>query len=169
MGRLGDGLRKARVSAWVARIRADWTHKVTTAIAKNNAVVVIEDLNVAGMVKNRKLARAISDIGMSEFRRQLTYKAALYGSTLVVADRWYPSSKTCSVCGAVKTKLSLSERAYHCEECGASLNRDINAAMNLRRLGYSQSPGQPEKACGLASARGSRLKQEPQRKCHHGG
>jgi len=95
---------------------------------------VIEDLNVSGMVKNHKLARAISDVGMSEFRRQIEYKADWQGIEMVVADRWFPSSKTCSQCGTVKPELALSERTYTCEVCGLSIDRDLNAAINLSQI-----------------------------------
>lgn len=118
----------------VAAQRGDGLHKLTTRLAKQYGAVVVEDLNVAGMVRNRKLARQIADAGFGEFRRQLTYKTQWYGSRLVVADRWYPSSKTCSGCGAVKPKLSLSERTYTCTECGLALDRDLNAALNLAAL-----------------------------------
>jgi transposase len=89
---------------------------------------------VAGMLRNRHLARAIGDTGMAELRRQLTYKSIWYGCRLVVADRFYPSSKTCSACGWVKAKLSLAERTFCCEACGLVLDRDLNAACNLANL-----------------------------------
>jgi IS605 OrfB family transposase len=118
----------------VAAQRRDGLHKLTARLAKQYGTIVVEDLNVAGMVRNRKLARQISDAGFAEFRRQLAYKTAWYGSRLVVAGRWFPSSKTCSGCGAVKPKLSLSERTYTCTECGMVLDRDLNAALNLAAL-----------------------------------
>jgi len=86
------------------------------------------------MVRNRHLARALSDTGMAEFRRQLAYKTTWYGSRLVVADRFYPSSKTCSTCGWVRAKLTLAERTFICEACGSRLDRDLNAARNLAKL-----------------------------------
>ena len=89
------------------------------------------------MQRNKRLALSVSDAGMGELRRQLTYKSEWYGSTLVVADRFYPSSKLCSGCGVIKDALSLSERVYYCDVCGLSLDRDENAAINLRRLGLS--------------------------------
>jgi transposase len=95
---------------------------------------VVEDLNVAGMAKNRRLARAVSDAGFGEIRRQLAYKTVWNGGTLIVADRWYPSSKTCSGCCVVKTKLRLSERIFVCTECDLALDRDVNAARNLASL-----------------------------------
>ena len=121
----------ARLHQTIANIRKDTLHKLTTYLAKNHGTIVIEDLNVSGMVKNHKLAKAISDMGFGEFRRQLEYKTKLYGSSLVIADRWFPSSKTCSNCGVKKEILSLSERVFQCEECGVQIDRDLNAAINL--------------------------------------
>jgi putative transposase len=95
---------------------------------------VVEDLNVAGMLTNRRLARRVADAGFGELRRQLTYKTVWNGGRLHVADRWYPSSKTCSRCGAVKSKLTLRERIYQCTTCGLILDRDLNAARNLAAL-----------------------------------
>ncbi|WP_405089401.1 transposase [Micromonospora sp. NBC_01392] len=126
--------RLGRAHARVANLRRDGLHKLTTRLVREHATVVVEDLNVAGMLRNRRLARHITDAGFGEIRRQLTYKASWNGGQLIVADRWYPSSKTCSGCGAVKTKLPLSERAYHCQTCGLTLDRDLNAARNLAAL-----------------------------------
>lgn len=103
-------------------------------------MIVLEDLHVRGMQQNRHLALSISDAGLGEFRRQLTYKSEWYGSLLIIADRFYPSSKLCSGCGTIKDTLALSERQYECEVCGLSLDRDENAASNLRRLGLAQLP-----------------------------
>ena len=121
----------ARLHARVANQRLDAIHKVTTMIARTYSTVCIEDLNVAGMVKNRRLAKAVSDAAFGEFRRQLEYKTARTGARLHVVDRWYPSSKTCSGCGRVKAKLSLSERVYRCDGCGLVMDRDLNAAVNI--------------------------------------
>ena len=96
--------------------------------------MVVEQLNVAGLLRNRRLARAICDTGMAELRRLLAYKTTWYGGRLVVADRFYPSSKTCSRCGWVKAKLTLTERTFRCETCGLVLDRDLNAARNLAKL-----------------------------------
>jgi putative transposase len=96
--------------------------------------VVVEHLNMAGLSRNHRLARALTDSGMGQLRRLLTYKTRWYGSELVIADSFYPSSKTCSTCGWVKAKLSLGERTFKCEACGISLDRDINAARNLAKL-----------------------------------
>jgi putative transposase len=98
-------------------------------------VIVLEDLHVKGMQRNKQLGLSVSDAGMGELRRQLTYKSDWYGARLVVADRFYPSSKLCSGCGTIKSTLGLSERVYDCDVCGLSLDRDENAAINLRRLG----------------------------------
>jgi putative transposase len=123
-----------RVHHRIVNLRRDAIHKLTTALAREYATIVVEDLHVAGMVKNRRLARALCDAGFGEIRRQLTYKAAWNGGRLIVADRWYPSSKRCSGCGVVKTKLRLSERVFACTECGLVLDRDVNAASNLASL-----------------------------------
>lgn len=123
-----------RVHHRVTALRRDAIHKLTTGLARHYGTVVVEDLNVAGMAKNRRLARAVSDAGFGEIRRQLAYKTGWNGGRLHVADRWYPSSKTCSGCGAVKAKLPLSERTFTCTECGLVLDRDENAALNLAAL-----------------------------------
>lgn len=125
----------ARLHARVANQRLDAIHKVTTMIARTYSTVCIEDLHVAGMMKNHRLARSVSDASLGEFRRQLEYKTARTGAALHVVDRWYPSSKTCSKCGAVKAKLSLSERVYRCDGCGLVMDRDLNAAINIKVAG----------------------------------
>ena len=127
--------RVARLHARVADVRADAINKATTMIAGNYSTVCVEDLNVAGMVKNHCLARSLSDAALGEFRRQLEYKTARSGAVLRVVDRWFPSSKTCSNCGVVKAKLSLSERTFNCDACGASMDRDLNASINIRVAG----------------------------------
>lgn len=121
----------------VADQRRDAIHKLTTGLAATYGTIVVEDLNVAGMLANRRLARHLADASFGEIRRQLEYKTAWYGGNLIVADRWFASSKTCSECGAVKAKLALSERTYCCTECGTVLDRDVNAAVNLARLAGS--------------------------------
>ena len=127
--------RIARLHSRVADVRADAINKATTMIAQTYSNVCIEDLNVAGMVKNRCLARSVSDASLGEFRRQLEYKTARSGVVLRVVDRWYPSSKTCSNCGTVKAKLPLSERTFNCDACGLSIDRDLNAAINIKVAG----------------------------------
>ena len=137
-------LRLAKMYLKVFNIRQDTLHKVTTYLAKSHSEVVIEDLLVSGMMKNRKLARAIADVGFYEFRRQLDYKCQWYGSELVVVPRFFPSSKMCSQCGHRKKEFSLSEREYHCEQCGLVIDRDLNAALNLVAVSLPET----ENACG---------------------
>jgi len=123
--------------------RNDWLHKLTTRICRENQSVVIEQLSVKNMMANRRLARAISDESWYEFCRQLGYKAQIYGTEVITAPKFYPSSKTCSNCGHAKVELALDERTYACSECGFVGDRDLNAARNLSRLGLSRS-----NACG---------------------
>ena len=125
----------ARLHAHVANQRLDGLHKLTTRLAETFSDISIENLNVAGMVKNHHLAKPIMDAAFGEFRRQLEYKTARTGARLHVVDRWYRSSKTCSGCGSVKAKLSLSERTYRCDGCGLVLDRDLNAAINIQVAG----------------------------------
>ena len=106
-------------------------HKLTTALTDNFQYISIENLNVKGMMANHKLAKAISDMGFYEFRRQLEYKAKLKGNIINVIDRWFPSSKTCCNCGNVKKDLTLKERIYKCKKCGIKLDRDFNASINI--------------------------------------
>jgi len=143
-GRRKAAARLARLHARIANVRRDALHKLTTTLATTAGTVVVEDLNVTGMARNRRLARALADTGMAEVRRQLTYKTRWYGSVLVVADRWYPSSKTCSACGLVKAKLALAERTFTCEACGLVLDRDLNAARNLAGLVQQVAGSGPE-------------------------
>ena len=121
----------ARIHARVANQRLDAMHKLTTWLASTYSHISVEDLNAAGMARNRRLAKAVSDAAFGEFRRQLEYKTARTGAALHVVDRWFASSKTCSKCGRVKAKLSLSERVFHCDACGLSIDRDLNAAVNI--------------------------------------
>jgi putative transposase len=123
----------ARLHRKIANIRKDTLHQTTTLLAKNHGTIVIEDLNVSGMMANQRLSKAIADMSFFEFRRQLTYKCKLYGSNLVVVDRWFPSSKTCSNCGTKKETLTLDERVFHCNRCGFVIDRDLNAAINLSK------------------------------------
>ena len=128
----------ARLHARVANQRQDTMHKLTTWLTRKYSDISIEDLHVAGMVKNHHLAKHIADASFGEFRRQLEYKTARTGAALHVVDRWYRSSKTCSGCGRVKAKLSLSERTYRCDSCGLVLDRDLNAAINIQVAGSAQ-------------------------------
>lgn len=132
----------ARLHLRIAHVRKDGLHKLTTRCATGFSVIGIEDLNVKGMVKNRRLARSVSDAGFFEFRRQLSYKAAMTGAKVILADRWFPSSKTCSQCGTIQD-LPLSKRTLSCE-CGNGMDRDLNAAINLRDYAVSSTAA----ACG---------------------
>lgn len=124
----------ARLHARIAHIRIDWTHKLTTWLCRKNQAVAIEDLNVRAMLRNRRLARSIADIGWYRIRAQLEYKTVRYDTLLVIADRWYPSSKLCSACGVRHGGLTLAERTWICLACKTNHDRDINAAVNLQRL-----------------------------------
>ena len=139
-------LKIAKLHQRVANIRRDYLHKITTFIAKNHGTVVIEDLNVSGMMKNHCLASAISDMGFHEFRRQLEYKCNWYKTNLVVVDRFYPSSQICSNCKH-QQKMPLSERVYNCPDCGLSIDRDLNASINLE-----QAAGLVVSTCGQGAA-----------------
>ena len=126
--------RLARAHDRVGCVRVDFWNKLTTRLCRENQAVAIEHLNVKGMVKNRHLSRALSDVGFGMFRQQMQYKVKLYGTLLVLADRWYPSSKTCSRCGAVKMVLGLGDRVFRCDQCGHVQDRDVNASRNLCAL-----------------------------------
>jgi putative transposase len=142
----------ARLHARIANVRKDSTHKLTSDLARRFHTIGIEDLNVRGMVRNRSLARAVSDMSFFEFRRQLEYKTAMRGGLVVVADRWYPSSKTCSGCGDVIDALPLAIRHWDCPACGAHHDRDLNAAINLAKYAASSAAA----ACGAIGAGTSR-------------
>jgi len=118
-----------------ANIRKDALHQATTWLARTKSAIVLEDLNVNGMMKNHHLAQAIADVGLYEFRRQLQYKGAWYGCEVFLADRFFPSTKRCSQCG-YEREMGLAERVYRCEMCGLVLERDLNAAINLEQLLY---------------------------------
>ncbi len=138
----------ARAHRKVRDARRDFLHRTSTRLVREHDVIVIEDLNVAGMLGNRRLARAIADCGWGEFRRQLDYKCQRHGRELVVIDRWHPSSKTCSACGHVLAELSLSTRHWTCPSCRARHDRDINAAQNILAAGRAVARGSPGDACG---------------------
>ena len=129
--------RVARIHARITDRRRDHLHKLTTRLVRETQTIVIEDLNVRGMLKNRSLARAISDAAWTELRSMLDYKCHWYGRQLVVVDQWYPSSKTCSDCGHYLGKLSLGVRAWACPACGTLHDRDVNAAKNLLAVGQT--------------------------------
>ena len=134
----------ARLHYRLRCIREDALHKLSTYLTNNYAAIALEDLNVKGMLSNRRLSRAIADMGFYELRRQLEYKAVLRGNHIEVVDRWFPSSKMCSACGEVKKALPLSVRSFRCEACGSTLDRDENAARNLLRTVSSTGT----EACG---------------------
>lgn len=138
----------AKLHARIAAIRSDALHKLTTDLTRRFHTIGIEDLNVRGMAKNRHLARSIADMGFHEFRRQLEYKAAMRGGRVVVADRFYASSKTCSTCGHKLDELPLSVREWTCPACGAIHDRDVNAAVNLKNMAVSSTVS----ACGEESS-----------------
>jgi putative transposase len=151
----------ARAHRKVRASRADFLHRTSARLVRDHDVIVIEDLNVSGMLRNHSLAKAISDSCWSTFRRMLEYKAARAGRQLIVTGRFYPSSKTCSACGHLLTELSLSTRAWHCPSCGTRHDRDVNAAKNILAAGLAVS------ACGAdvrhpgTSRVQSAVKQEP--------
>ncbi|WGZ93198.1 MAG: RNA-guided endonuclease TnpB family protein [Candidatus Thiothrix putei] len=149
----------AKLHARIANIRQDSLHQLTTDLTRRFHTIGIENLNVSGMVKNRHLSRAISDMGFFEFRRQLEYKAEMRGAVVVVADRFFASSKTCSTagCGHKVDKLPLSVREWTCPVCGAVHDRDINAAKNLKKYAVSYTVS----ACG---GEGSGLGRKPKTK-----
>ena len=163
-------LRLARHHRTIRNQRKDALHKATTLLAKTKQVIVVEDLNVSGMIRNRRLSRAIADMGWGEFTRQLGYKCDWYGSKLVVADRFFPSTKTCSGCGEMADEVLLSKRIFACESCGLSIDRDLNAAINLENY-VAVSLTETLNACGEGSSgQGGNtlvklpsLKQEPDR------
>ncbi|NES79408.1 MULTISPECIES: RNA-guided endonuclease TnpB family protein [Okeania] len=147
-------LKVARIHAKIKDSRLDYTHKLTTQLIKENQTIVVEDLAVKNMVKNHKLARAISDANWGELVRQLEYKAEWYGRELIKIDRYFPSSKRCSNCGHIVEKLPLSIREWDCPECATHHDRDINASVNILRMGTrvgDRRKGTPtKKAAGLA-------------------
>ena len=143
----------------VSCIRKDSIHKVSDAITKRSRIIVIEDLNVKGMMKNHCLAKALSDASVAELHRQIEYKAAWAGIQVIKADRWFPSSKRCSACGAIKPLLSLAEREFVCEVCGVVIDRDVNAAINLKQMAASSVVG--SHACGGCESQAQPMKQEP--------
>lgn len=141
----------------VANIRRDFTQKVTTILSIHYGQIALEDLNVKGMVRNHRLAQSVSDVAFGELCRQIEYKSALNGTKVTRADRFYPSSKKCSVCGNVNPDLKLSDRTYRCDKCGAVIDRDYNASLNLlsliaeKQIGADYPESTPEDLTALLS------------------
>lgn len=130
-------LRVGRAYARISDRRSDHLHKLTTRLVHENQVIAVEDLHVRGMIQNHSLARVISDASWGEMVRQLEYKSAWYGRTFVKVDRWFPSSKTCSGCGHLMSKMPLDVRSWECPSCGAKHDRDVNAAKNILSAGLA--------------------------------
>jgi putative transposase len=157
----------ARAHRKVRAARADFLHKTSTRLVRNNDVIVMEDLAVRNMVRNHSLARAISDCGWGAYRQMIEYKAARYGRQVIVIDRWYPSSKTCSACGHLLAELSLKTRTWQCPSCGTRHDRDVNAAKNILAAGLAVGTGNGAHACGAdvrpqgTPLRQPAVKQEP--------
>ncbi|MCW3818834.1 transposase [Micromonospora sp. DR5-3] len=131
-------LKVARIHTRIADRRRDHLHQLTTRLVRETQTVAIEDLSVRNMLRNRRLARVISDAAWSEFRNMLEYKATWYGREVIPIDRWYPSSKTCSACGRINTTLALNDRVWTCPGCGVEHDRDINAAKNILAAGLAE-------------------------------
>lgn len=141
----------ARLHARIAAIRCDFTHKLTTKLCSENQTVVLEDLHVRGMLACARRARSVSDIGFARIRMQVAYKALRYGTQMLLADRWYPSSKTCSECGVTNPALAPGQRTWTCPACGAAHDRDHNAAKNLERLATGAAYPRSQTALPVAS------------------
>lgn len=138
-------LKLAKVHEKIKNKKQDYLHNITTKIINENQIIILEDLNVSGMMKNHKLAKAIQELGLYEMRRQIEYKAKWYGREVIFVSRWFKSSKMCSCCGNIKTDLKLSDREYVCDNCGLVINRDENAAINIGNEGirlYNELIGQ---------------------------
>jgi putative transposase len=157
----------ARAHRKVRAARADFLHKTSTRLVRDQDLIVMEDLAVKNMVRNRAVARAIADCGWGTFRAMVEYKAARYGRRVIVIDRWYPSSKMCSACGYLLAELGLKTRTWQCPSCGTRHDRDINAAKNILAAGRAVAGGDPGHACGAdvrhsgSSRVRSAVKQEP--------
>ena len=138
-------IRLAKLHEKIKNQKQDFLHNITTKIINENQVIVLEDLNVSGMLKNHNLAKSIQELGLGELRRQLEYKSLWYNRDIIFVDRWFPSSKTCSCCGWKNNSLSLSDREFICEDCGVVIDRDLNASINIENEGlriYKEKIGQ---------------------------
>ena len=163
-----DELKLLKLNHKLTNIRKDYLHKITTDIVKRElSFIVLEDLNVKGMMKNKHLAKAVQQQNFYRFRELLTYKAEQAGIKLIIADRFYPSSKLCSNCGTIKHNLKLTERTYICNECGLEIDRDLNASLNLCRYGTVSSTGinvcGVSKKTAVAKAKQDTMKQKSNR------
>ncbi len=166
--------RIGRTHAHAAAVRRDVLHKATTSLAQRHQVITVETLNASGMrsaggVYKRGLNRALADAALAEVRRMLGCKCTWYGSMLVEAGRYYPSSKTCSTCGRRKPSLTLADRIYVCDYCGLRIDRDLNAAVNLARLGEPFLGEQSPAGSGPVAGRGATRETEPARAGDAGG
>jgi putative transposase len=166
--------RIGRTHAHAAAVRRDALNKATTSLAQRHQVITVETLNASGMrsaggARKRGLNRALADAALAEVRRMLGYKAKWYGSTLVAAGRYYPSSKFCSGCGRRKPNLTLADRTYACDYCGLRIDRDLNAAVNLARLGETRLGEQSPAGSGPVAGRGATRETEPARAGDAGG
>jgi len=141
----------AKLHFRISNQREDILHKFTSFLCLSYSILNVEDLAAKNMVKNRKLALAISDIGIGKFKRQLEYKSTIYGNVLNFADRFYPSSKLCSKCGHKKEDLKLSDRVFKCEKCELEINRDFNASLNLNKIGEALTEFTPVEITALRS------------------
>ncbi|WP_022799507.1 RNA-guided endonuclease InsQ/TnpB family protein, partial [Thermus islandicus] len=130
----------------------DFLHKLTTWLAKTKPVIVVEDLNVKGLSRGR-LSRSVADVGWGAFRRRLAYKAEWYGATLIVAPRSFPSTRLCSRCGQLHGRMPLSQRVFRCEACGLEVDRDLNAAVNLKKYGIAHLTGSTGSSPGSHACR----------------
>ena len=138
-------LKLARKHEKIKNQKLDYLHNITTNIVKDNQIIILEDLNVIGMMKNHKLSKAIAELGLYEMRRQIEYKSKWYGREMILLSRWFPSSKKCSCCGNIKHNLKLSDRTYRCDNCGLEIDRDDNASINIDEEGnriYKERLGQ---------------------------
>ncbi len=150
-GRAKAKARLAKLHRHIALQRSHVAHQASYDLATGVAALCIEDLYIRGMMANRHLAKAVADAAMGEAGRRLAYKCRWYGAELHLAERWYPSSKTCSGCGHKKERLDLSERTYRCEHCGLTIDRDLNAAINLARWPALQTAQEAEQALATAA------------------
>ena len=168
-------LKLLRLTHKLTNIRNNYIHKVTTDIVKREpSFIVLEDLNITGMLKNKHLAKSVREQNLYKFRELLTYKAERAGTKLILADRFYPSSKLCSHCGSVKQDLKLSDRTFKCSSCGLEIDRDLNASLNLCRLGCSTVSSTGINVCGVphqtkvAKAKSDTVKQKLNRNLSKG-